>query len=78
MYPAMFRTNVNRKYCYINNSIHVVYNEPVHFDDFINKIKGFIETSYNPENKEFKMVINIKKNKSKDCYITKIANHVEY
>lgn len=69
MNPSMFRTNISKKYCYINDIMHTIYYAPVHFKDFIHKVNGYIETSYDEVDNIYHMTINIRNNKNKDCYV---------
>ena len=81
LHPEFFRTNVNKKMIYIHdNSIYHVYSDPVIFKDIIHNTKGFIQTSFSPENKEFTMILNIKTIQKStsvhNCYIKQIEAYV--
>lgn len=77
MHSEFFKTNISKKIISIkDNQIYNIYANPVIFKDTIHKIKGFIQTDYNKETTEFKMVINIKKNKNNTCYIKQIEQYI--
>lgn len=74
IHPEFFRTNVNKRLIYVNNSIYSVYNDPVHFNDPLHKVSGYISTEYNDG--IYKMIINLKNNRSKQDYILQIDQYV--
>lgn len=74
LHPEFFNTNISKKMVYFNDSLINVYLEPVIFRDIIHNVKGFITTSYDTE---FKMLINIRSSKTKNCYLKQIQEYID-
>lgn len=75
LHPEFFKTNVDKKFLYNNGQIIVLFNKPVNFKDPIHKVTGFIQTEYDDR---YKMIINIRNNKNKECYVKQIETYIRH
>lgn len=82
LHPEFFRTRINTKFVHINeNAIHIIYGEPVVFNDSLHGVKGYIKMSYNTDDKKISYVISIKsplkeKRSVSESYILKVEEYV--
>jgi hypothetical protein len=82
LHPEFFRTKINTKYVYINeNAIHIIYGEPVVFNDTLHGAKGYIRMAYDKIDRKIEYVISIKsplkeKRVMSESYIAKVEEHV--
>lgn len=82
LHPEFFRTRINTKFVHINeNAIHIIYGEPVVFNDSLHGVKGYIKMSYNTDNKKIGYIISIKsplkeKRSVSEAYILKVEEYV--
>ncbi len=75
MHPDFFKTNVDKKFLYNNGQIIVLFKQQVNFKDPIHKVTGFIQTEYDDK---YKMILNIKNNKNKECYVHQIEKYIKH